>query len=310
MKRVSVVIPTYKRSHTVTRAIDSVLRQTHKHLTIIVVDDNGKGTPEQLETEARLRPYIHRGCVNYLVQPRNLGANAARNAGVRASEGEFVAFLDDDDEWLEEKLSRQLCVFESDDQIGVVYTKVLIKYDDLNLQYTTNPRARGDIHDDLLIENCVGTPASALIKREALVDNLLDETLPARQDYDLWLRLSRTWKFEVIDDVLAIVHARNTTSRISADVSNYVRAIEIIERKYASELGTLPPRARVLRKAEQNYFLGAQAIKANRPDLARSFFAASLRARFSKKSLLAFALSFLGTRATVYARALLASRHK
>jgi glycosyltransferase involved in cell wall biosynthesis len=307
MSRVSVVIPTYKRSNTILRAVRSVLDQTHRDLEIVVVDDNGAGTAEQLHTRSALGELIDDGHVTYIVQPVNGGANAARNAGVRQSSGKYVAFLDDDDEWMPQKLARQVAVMESDADIGVVYTKTVIRYADLGLEYVTRPRLRGHIHDELLIENYVGAMVSVLIRRDALLENPLDEGLPARQDYDLWLRISRKWKFEIVDEVLAVSHAKNTSSRITANINNYIEAIRIIEDKYREEIVQLPESARIRRTAEQCYFLGSQSTKANRPDLARRYFAQSLRTRFSLKALLALLSSFLGMKATVYVRALQSS---
>lgn len=310
MKRVSVVIPTYRRRDSVLRAVHSALNQTYPNVEVLVVDDNGEGTAEQLQTEAVLRDLIERRAISYIVQARNSGANAARNAGINHSTGDYVAFLDDDDEWMKDKLRKQVEVMDADKDIGVVYTRMILRYGDLNLQYATRPRARGYIHSQLLIENYVGAMTSVLIRRAALSEHCFDESLPARQDYDLWLRLSIKWKFEIIDEVLAVVHARNSSTRITSHIDNYINAIRIIDRKYASELDQLSDYLKVLRKSEQCYFLGSQAIKANRLDLARKYFAESLKARISVKSMLALVLSFFGVRATIYARALQSALHR
>lgn len=304
MKLVSVIIPTHRRSETVARAVESALRQSHTELEILVIDDNGLGSAEQTRTRSVLEPYIREGSVMYIPQHENKGANAARNLGVKHCSGEYVAFLDDDDEWMPSKIEKQLSAMEAEPTIGVVYSPVIIQYDDLGLQYTTRPRLRGHIHDQLLIENYVGAMAAVLIRRAALVENELDETLPARQDYDLWIRISKKWKFELVNETLAIVHAKNTATRITANINNYINAVKMIDEKYGYEIAQLGDEARRRRQAEQAYFLASQAIKANRPELARELFLRSLRTRFSMKSAVALLSSFIGTRATVYARAL------
>ena len=101
---VSVIITTFARPDNLIRAIKSVLNQTYKPIEIIVVDDNGKGTPSQQETEKILREYICSGAIQYITHDMNKNGSAARNTGFRASMGEYVNFLDDDDEFAPTKI--------------------------------------------------------------------------------------------------------------------------------------------------------------------------------------------------------------
>ena len=101
---VSVVIPTYGRSNLLGRAIDSVLNQTYGNIEIIVVDDNGIGNSHQRQTEELLQKYIERNEIIYIKHQKNSGGSVARNTGIRSSKGEYVALLDDDDEWFPDKL--------------------------------------------------------------------------------------------------------------------------------------------------------------------------------------------------------------
>ena len=94
---VSVIIPTYKRSKSLNRAIDSVLSQTYPNIEIIVVDDNGKGSKYQLETEKSLEKYIKTDKIKYIIHDVNRNGSAARNTGFKHSRGEYINFLDDDD---------------------------------------------------------------------------------------------------------------------------------------------------------------------------------------------------------------------
>src|ERR1043166_1854397 len=104
---VSVVLPTYNRAHTLARAVRSVLAQSHRHLEIVVVDDGSTDATVALVQKLALEdPRVR------LVQQANRGPAAARNTGVRQARGEFVAFQDSDDEWLVEKLERQLAALE------------------------------------------------------------------------------------------------------------------------------------------------------------------------------------------------------
>ena len=119
---VSVIIPTYSRSTFITRAIDSVLGQTYHPIEIIVVDDNGKGTPQQIETQKILQTYIDDNKIRYITHERNKNGSAARNTGIEASRGEYVTFLDDDDEYLSEKVAREVeAIEESGEEVGGSY---------------------------------------------------------------------------------------------------------------------------------------------------------------------------------------------
>lgn len=108
MIMISVIIPTYARSDLVERAIISVLRQTFDEFEIIVVDDNGRNTEEQLNTQKVLTKYSNDRRVKYLVNRVPLGGSAARNAGVENCTGQYVTFLDDDDEYHCQKLKTQM----------------------------------------------------------------------------------------------------------------------------------------------------------------------------------------------------------
>ena len=110
---VSVVIPTYARAIYIRRAIDSVLNQTYPNIEIIVVDDNGKGTAKQIETQRQLQLYIDKGEIIYICHDINRNASAARNTGIYNSRGEYICFLDDDDEYFSDKLERQVAVLST-----------------------------------------------------------------------------------------------------------------------------------------------------------------------------------------------------
>ena len=111
--KVSVIIPTHKGSGVVQRAVDSVLRQTYKNIEIIVVDDNGRLSEEQLKTEEVLKTYINDGLIKYVPHEINKNGSAARNTGVRNSSGEYITLLDDDDEYLPDKVETQVNCFKT-----------------------------------------------------------------------------------------------------------------------------------------------------------------------------------------------------
>ncbi len=119
---VSVIIPTYKRATTLLDAIRSVLNQTYKNIEIVIVDDNGKGTYEQLETERLLKQYIENQQIIYIVHEYNKNGSAARNTGLMASHGAYINFLDDDDKMYPQKIEKQVQRLEfTDESIGATY---------------------------------------------------------------------------------------------------------------------------------------------------------------------------------------------
>src|SRR5262249_22113459 len=117
---VSVIIPAYRASADIAVALDSVFAQTFPHHETIVVND---GSPDTPELEKALEPYRER--IHYIVQP-NLGAGAARNTGIRASKGRFLAFLDADDRWTPDFLERQLAYFDTHATSDLVYSDALL----------------------------------------------------------------------------------------------------------------------------------------------------------------------------------------
>jgi len=133
---VSVIIPTYGRSELLDRAIDSVLAQTYDNIEIIVVDDNNSNSEHRKHTENVLQKYLQNGQAVYLKHEKNVGGSAARNTGIKASKGEYVALLDDDDEWFPEKIEKQISYFEIlGDNIGVIYCSYILKEFDGDKEY-------------------------------------------------------------------------------------------------------------------------------------------------------------------------------
>lgn len=120
MKKVSCIIPSYKRSDMVIRAIDSVLRQTYKNIEVCVVDDNIPGDEYSCELKHKLEKYQNDSRVKYITQQKHINGAVARNVGIKEATGEFIAFLDDDDEWLPEKLERQMEIIDFNPSVDAV----------------------------------------------------------------------------------------------------------------------------------------------------------------------------------------------
>ena len=181
--RVSVVVPTYNRADFVLEAIASVLQQNHPDVELIVVDDGSRdGTAEVV---SGFGP-----AVQYLWQ-ENRGVSAARNRGVAASTGDLIAFLDSDDLWLPSKVSAQVAYFEAHPDVQACHTDEIWTRRGVRVNERRIHRKQGGWQFLASLPRCLISP-SAVMMRRALWDRLggFDESLPACEDYDLWLRLT------------------------------------------------------------------------------------------------------------------------
>lgn len=194
---VSVIIPTYNRAHLLPRALDSVLNQTFTDFEVLVVDDCSSDDP------ASVVAGYHDSRLRYLLQPRNQGVAAARNRGMREARAPFVAFLDDDDEWFPEKLAMQVDVFRrAPADLGLIYTGVETVSDD-GQRAVRIPTARGNLYREFLVRNLLHGGSSAMVRRNVITSvGFFDEDLPAIEDYDYWLRISRHYRVDCVDVAL------------------------------------------------------------------------------------------------------------
>ena len=188
---VSVVIPTYSRNTTLCSAIDSVINQTYKNLDIIVVDDNPADSEWRQSTEELMEKYKADHRVRYLKNKKNLGGSGARNEGIKASKGEYIAFLDDDDEYLPEKIEKQLeCALTSEmSKLALVFCDVLMTYDDGSYMCDKESHYRGCCLYEAIRDNCLAATSQWLAVKSALVDVGMFTKVPCKQDSTLILKL-------------------------------------------------------------------------------------------------------------------------
>jgi glycosyltransferase involved in cell wall biosynthesis len=199
---VSVVVPTYNRPNRLRRSVSSIIDQTYRPIEIIVVDDCSE-TPATDVLDQYNGDDI---TITIVRHEQNQGANAARNTGIQHSSGEFIAFLDDDDEWYPLKLQRQVEEFDnSDDNLGVVYSGIDV---DRKNKKTYNPATEGgSLTKQLLKRNVVGTFSTVLV-RQSVIDQVgtLDERFPSWQDKEWYVRLSQHCEFKPINEPLIVRH--------------------------------------------------------------------------------------------------------
>jgi glycosyltransferase involved in cell wall biosynthesis len=194
---VSVIIPTYNRAGLVRQAVASAKGQNFRDFEIVVVDDGGTdGTYEVLSDDRDLRVLRH---------PARRGVAAARNTGAAAARGEWLAFLDSDDLWLPDKLARQILLLEGQPEVLICQTDETWVRRGVRVNKPAGHRKVAGQIFLLSLARCMISPSAVMLHRRLFEDHGgFDETLPAAEDYDLWLRL--TWRYEVglVDEPLVI----------------------------------------------------------------------------------------------------------
>lgn len=196
---VSVVIPTFNRASVLPRALGSVFSQARPPEEVIVVDDGSEDGTERLVREEF-------PAARYFRQ-ENRGVAAARNRGARMARGNWLAFLDSDDEWLPAKLERQLAALGAEPGFSLCHTdETWIRRGRRVNPMKKHAKSGGRIFQRCL-ELCVISPSAALIRRQ-LFDSLggFDETLPVCEDYDLWLRFCARYPVLYVDEPLIVKH--------------------------------------------------------------------------------------------------------
>src|SRR5262249_55296590 len=227
MPQVSVIIPTHNRADFLRGAIASVLDQSFQDFEIIVVDDASNDNTSEVVAS------FNDERINLVRHETNKGGSAARNTGILASKCDYIAFLDDDDEWLPEKLAKQMDILlASPQEVGCVYTGY-VEVDRATGKVTGQriPTKRGNLSKELLVKNCVGGASSVLLKRDCLKKvGLFDESLPRSQDSDMWFRIANEFLFEYIQAPLFKYYLHE--NRISTNLEAISAGLEIFARKY------------------------------------------------------------------------------
>ena len=209
-KKVTVIIPTYKRADMMDKALESVLNQSYQDFEIVIVDDNGKGTPEQKDTEQYIKKFEGDTRIKYLINEKNMGACASRNRGIHASDTPFKAFLDDDDRWEKDFLKAVIERFDEDstNRIGVVFAGFNIMDAQKNVLKKSNSKKKecDGMFNRLINGECPASTSLCVVKKVCFdVAGGFDEKLTSFQDYDMWLRIAKCgYEFAYIDKPLIV----------------------------------------------------------------------------------------------------------
>ena len=239
---VTGIITTYARATSVLeRAIKSMLAQTHPLAEILVVDDNPDDSPMSEAVRELCLSYDE---VTYIKQDGNRGACAARNLALERAKGEFVGFLDDDDEWLPEKTEKQLKRFEeAGEDAGLVYCHgwaVIDETGERELYYNSVSSGPEISYDEILGYDYIGSTSNPLIRKSCL-DTVggFWEAQPARQDYELWIRIGRSSRLICDPEPLFLYH-KHAGEQITKDRRKSYTGFKNIYQRYYEDYKKRP----------------------------------------------------------------------
>ena len=232
--RVSVVIPTHNRSGFLRRAVRSVLGQTFQDFEIVIVDDASSDDTREVVAslgDPRIRYFRHE---------HNRRIAGARNTGVSNSTGEYIAFLDDDDEWRRDKLEKQVDMLDtSAPTVGAVYAAFarvdVASGEVVNISQVVK---RGHILHDLCSRNWVGTASTVCVRRRCFEEvGLFDESVAFGEEYDMWIRIAHRFDFRYIDEVLVGygLHARRLSRNFDVMMNGLKRQLAKYDTFFASD---------------------------------------------------------------------------
>jgi glycosyltransferase involved in cell wall biosynthesis len=240
MPKVSVVIPAYNAMTYLPKTLDSVLQQTFTDFEVLIVNDgstDGIVSWASAIADPRVKP----------ISQANKGVSEARNTGIHHAQGEYIAFLDSDDLWEPTKLEKQIQCFESQPEVGLVYTwTLLVDRQGKSIGTVTAAHVEGDVWEKLLLGDVVGNGSSAVIRKSCFNNvGLFDPELSGTADCDMWARIAAHYSLAVIKEIL--VYYRQHPSGMSRDYDKMAQNSRLtIEKKFDRvpfELLYLRPRA-------------------------------------------------------------------
>ncbi|MBX4189727.1 glycosyltransferase family 2 protein [Candidatus Parcubacteria bacterium] len=235
MINVSVVIPTHNRPHLLKKAITSVLNQDYKDFELIVVDDGLSERADQVVGT------FHDPRIVYIKNEKEMGGSVARNNGIKASQGNFIALLDDDDEWVPEKLKIQMDAFESTpSDVGFCFCAVINLLNEKKI-VTQVPEGIADYHKRALSNFKSFLTVTLIIKKEVFgVSGMFDEKFPSHQEADLMIRITRNFKGLGINKPLVLVNMSHDADQVGRNQNKKILGRKMILSKYGDEFRLYP----------------------------------------------------------------------
>jgi len=225
-KLVSAVITTCNRFALLQKAVKSVQNQSYTNIELIVIDGSANQDAENL--------YANKENIIY-VKSTDSHPNVLRNLGTDCASGELIAFLDDDDEWLQDKIKKQVECFNKNN-IDLCYTgKNIVSQNGDKIKYSYKEPFFSSQVKSIMGDNFIGTTSSVMISKKALLAvNGFDIKLPALQDYDLYIRLCLDYKVIGIDEPLINYHYNHSIAQVSHSLEHFRIASIIIKNKFSN----------------------------------------------------------------------------
>jgi len=283
---ISVVIPTHNRGDIVDKAVRSAQNQTYKNIEIIIISDGSEDNTDEV---------VNKLCaederIRYFSYHPGKGGNVARNTGIKEARGEYVAFLDDDDEWHDEKLAKQLDVFASDDEIGLVCTGINGVRTNSSAKTIFIPPAVRDSSKLILLRNCIGSTTTVMVKKELFDEcGCFDENLRALQDYDLWIRLCQKTRVGVVREPCVEYLNDPAGEQISKYTDKYIEAISYIDNKYQELISQLSKKNLAIRKNVFILLIAKKGIRNGQRGLAIKYTFKAMKYKLNKDSVMCLA---------------------
>ena len=225
---ISIIIPTYNRATFLARAVKSIINQTYQDVEIIIIDDGS-----QDDTDIVVEQLIEKFSkfkIQYLKNEKNRGAQHSRNKGINNAKGEWIAFLDSDDEWLPKKLEKCIDLAKKEN-LSVVHSEGYIDYNDGSPLVKRNVRKlKGFIYSDILKN--AGPMFPSLLVRKKCFEKIgyLDESIVAHQEWETSIRLAKYYDFGFINEPLFIWHQDGHDSISTNEFKNCLGYQQIIEK--------------------------------------------------------------------------------
>lgn len=229
---ISVIITTYRRSARILRrAINSVIMQKYKDWELIIINDNFENNFKEEVRNLISEEYNNvNNKIRYVENKKNLGACKSRNIGIEQSEGNFIAFLDDDDEWLPHKIDLLLPLF-SDPCLGLVYCDFHIFRENSKIRRKKIEHFEGQVFYKLLENNFIGGCSVPIMRKNIVVEcGMFDVELPSSQDIDLWLRIACKYDVKYLD--IPLVNYYVMDNSITRNVEKQLGGWYLIMKKY------------------------------------------------------------------------------
>lgn len=249
---VSVIIPTYKRSEKLTRAIESVLNQTYNNIELLVVNDNEPNDDFTIDLIKRVKPYESDKRFRLIIQDKHINGAVARNVGIKQAKGEYIAFLDDDDWWDKEKISHQVnALSKLSPEWGGVSCRIK-RYNNQELIALMPRYESGYVYKDILMLKSDFATGTILIRHTALDEaGYFDEKLLRHQDLQLLVNLTYKYKLYQLDEFLHCCDVSDAQNR--PDLEKLIAAKKAFFFSVRSVLNTLTPRERKCVKSMHHF---------------------------------------------------------